>query len=518
MSDDEDTDASEFTKDDAVRDVLRGAGVVYIGLVLEMGLAFLAQRFAAVYLSVGGFGNLISGTALLDVGAVLAGLGFASGLARYLPRVDRGQQRPLAKYALALVIPASLVVAIPTVVFANLIAANVFGEPSLTTSLRVFGAVIPFATLMNLGIGGTRGQKISRFRVYVKNLLHPGTRFVLIMVAVVIGAGEIGYSAGYAIPFVLGGVVAVSLFWINLPNESDPEGARTVFPEFFRYSLPFTVSGLSGFVYKSMDIFLLLYFIGNGAVGSYAVAYAFARLVAMFSTAFSYLSTPVSAQLESDDRIGEAISVQTTITRWTTIATIGALVPMIFFAAEFLRFIYRPAYASAAPALVVLVIGFAIKNILINHRPIIEALGKSKLAAFNTTAAAVINMGANLLLIPTYGILGAAAATTLSFMVLGVLPTLEVKYYTGKTTLDRSVTNPVLIAVPLTAITVPLFREVPSSLIWIFGTSGTFALVFVITIIIILGFKPTDVMIIRSVGDRYNISSEPINAILRRFS
>jgi O-antigen/teichoic acid export membrane protein len=483
-----------------------------------MGLAFLAQRFAAVYLSVGGFGNLISGTALLDIGAVLAGLGFSAGLARYLPRVKQAQQRPLAKYALGLVVPTSLVVAVPTVLFADLIAANVFGEPGLTTSLRVFGAVIPFAALMNLGIDGTRGQKISRFRVYVKNILHPGARFGLIMVAVVVGAGEIGYAAGYAIPFVLGGVVAVSLFWRNLPHESDPQSARDVFPEFLRYSLPFTVSGLSSFVYRSLDIFLLLYFVGNRAVGAYAVAYAFARLISMFSTAFSYLSTPVSSQLESDERIDEAISVQTTIARWVTIVTIGALVPMIFFASEFLRFIYRPAYASAASTLVVLVVGFAINNVLITHDPIIEALGKSKLAALNTTSAAVVNTVGNLLLIPAYGIFGAAIATTLSYLVLSVLPMLEVKYYTGETTLSRPVVEPILLAVPITAVLIPLFREVPSSLLWTFGTSGAFALKYAISVIIVLGFTPADVMIIRSAEDKYGIPLGPLDKVLRRFS
>jgi len=55
----EKTDTCTFTKDDAVRDVFREVGVVCIGLVLEMGLAFTAQRFAMIYLSIDKFGNLI---------------------------------------------------------------------------------------------------------------------------------------------------------------------------------------------------------------------------------------------------------------------------------------------------------------------------------------------------------------------------------------------------------------------------------------------------------------------------
>ena len=513
-----DSDDSELTKDGAVRDVLRGAGVVYVGLVLEMGLAFVAQRFAAVYLSVGGFGNLLSGTALLDVGAVVAGLGFASGFARYLPRVDRTEKRPLVKYAFLLAVPASLVVSIPTIVFANFIAEQIFNEPGLAVSLRIFAGAIPFAALLNLGIGGIRGQKISRFRVYVKNILHPGARFGLIIAAVVLGAGEIGFAVGYALPYVLASLLAVGLFWRTLPKESDSQAAQQTFPELVRYSLPFTVSGLASFVYKSIDIFLLLYIVGNQAVGSYGVAYALARLIAMFSTAFGFLSTPISSQLENDNRIEEAVSVQTTIARWVTIITIGALVPMVIFASDFLRLIYRPAYASAGTTLAVLVIGFAIKNVLITHGPIIEALGRSKVAAFNTTAAAIVNLGANLLLIPRYGGFGAGVATTLSFFVLSVLPMMEVKYFTGETTLSREALAPVLVAVPTTAISLPIFQVVPRTLLWTFGASGAFALSYGVAVITILGFTPTDVMIVRSIEDKFGVSLGPFDAVLRRFS
>lgn len=507
---------SEHIKNNAIREVLQGAGIIYIGIVLEMGLAFIAQRFAAVYLSVDGFGNLISGTVLLNIGAILAGLGFAPGLARYLPRIDQAKQRSLATYTFLIIIPASLVVAVPTVIFANQIATYIFREPSLATSLRIFGAAIPFAAIMNLGIGGSKGLKISRFRVYTKNILHPGSRAVLIIFAIVIGADQLGFAVSYAIPFVLAGVLSFSLFWYALPDESDKEGARQIFPDFIRFSLPFTISKLSSFIYRSLDIVLLLYFIGNNAVGAYSVAYALARLIFTFSTALDYLSTPVASQLESGNQIEEAVSVQTIITRWNTILTIGAMVPMIVFSADFIRLIYRPAYASEAPTLIILLIGFAIKNMFQAHEPVLAALGKSKLMAFNTLVAGIINLVVNLLLIPQYGSYGAAIATTLSYTVLSVLPTIEVKYFTGETTLSMQVFKPIIVAVPVTVIFSLLFRAIPSTLLWIFGASGVFALAYAIAIIVILGFTQTETMVIRSAENKFGYSLESFDWILQK--
>jgi len=513
-----DTDTNEFTKNDAVRDVLRGAGVVYIGLVLEMGLAFVAQRFAAVHLSVDGFGSLLSGTALLDIGAVVAGLGLASGLTRYLPRVSKQQKRPLVKYTFIFVLPVSAIVAIPTVLLAERIAVSVFNDPNIAISLRIFGATIPFAAALNLAIGGIRGQMVSRFQVYIKDILQPSARFGLIALAVVVGAGQAGFAAGYAIPYVIGAFVSIALLWRVLPSGTGLEMKNSVLPEVVRYSLPFTVTGLASFVYRSIDIFLILYLLDSGAVGLYGVAYAFAQFIGMFSTAFSYLSTPVSSRLEDDDRVDEAVAVQETIARWIVIATTAALVPMALFAADLLALIYRPAYGDAGLVLIILIIGFAIKNVLQTHGPILEALGKSRLAAINTTAAATVNVVVNLALIPKYGIEGAALATTLSFIVLGALPTIEVWYYTGVTSISRRVIKPIILALPLIAIAVPTFEMVSRTLILVVAASAGFALFYFVTIIVVLGFTREDVMVIRSIEDKYDIPLGPFDAILRRYS
>jgi len=359
---------------------------------------------------------------------------------------------------------------------------------------------------------------VSRYKVYIKDILHPSIRFGLIMVAVVVGAGQAGFAAGYAIPFIVGSVVAVGLLWRTLPTEEDPESARTVLPEMVRYSLPFTVSGLADFVYSSIDVFLILYFIDSRAVGLYGVAYAFSQLIGMFSTAFSYLSSPISSQLESSGKIDEAVNVQKTIARWVTIATIAALVPMIIFASEFLGLIYRTAYETAGFTLVILVVGFGLKGVLLTHGPILSALGKSKLVAFNTTVSAIVNVVLNITLIPTYGIEGAAIATTVSFVVLGVLPTVEVWYYTASTTLSRGVVAPIVVAVPVAVVMVPILTAVPKSLLWLLTVSAAFAAVYIAAVIVTLGFTREDVMVIRSVEDNYGISLGPLDAVLRRFS
>lgn len=511
-------DATAPGKDEAIRSILKGAGVVYTGLVLNMLLAFLAQRFAAVYLTISGFGGLTTGTALLNVGGILAGLGLSTGLTRYLPRVDEDARRPLAVYAAAVTIPLGVALGGLTVVFADEIAARVFGDPSVAVSILVFGAAIPFAALFNLAVGGIRGQKISRYRVYVRNLLHPSARFGLIIAAVVLGVGQGGFALAYALPFVAGAVVATLLFERSLPDESDRRAGRREFPNLLRFSLPLTVSGLASFVYRSIDIFLLLYFLGSRSVGVYGVAYAFARLLGMFATALNYLGTPISSELESEDRVVEAIDVQQSMARWLAILSVAALVPTIVFASELLGGIYRPAYAVGGAALSILAVGFAAKNVLLVHGPILHALGRSKVAASNTVTAAVLNVGLNLWLIPRYGIEGAAIATTVSYVVLGTLPVLEIRYFAGVTALSRRVLTPLLVALPLVGASVLARPHLPGGLLGAIGFGVVFSVLYAVALLVVQGLTPADVMVVRSLQERYGVESAVLDWLVRRFS
>jgi O-antigen/teichoic acid export membrane protein len=507
-----------LSRDQAVRDVLKGAGVVVSGLFLNMAIAFLAQVLAARYLSVGGFGGLTVGTTLLNLGALVTVLGFPSGLTRYLPRIQEHRQRPLAKVIFALCIPFATGVALLLVTYAEFFATRVLGSPDVVTSIRVFGAAIPFAAALNISIGGIRGLKYSRYRVYVKNLLHPIIRFSMVIGAIYLGLGQFGVSAAYAIPFVTSATVATYYFHRRLPEAGDSTNIQDLIPSVVRYSLPFTITGLTGFVYKSIDIFLLLYFLDSASVGVYAVAYALAKLIDTFSTAFNYLGSPVASQLESQERLGEALNVQRSVARWLTIASVSALVPMASISRDVIHVIYGGGYGEGAIVLSILVVGFAVYNVLSLHEPILEALGHSKVMASNNTIVAVMNVGLNILLIPEYGITGAAIATSASYVILGMLPAIEVRYLVGNTIVSKRILATALIAVPLVFPAMALAPEVPKSIFWIGLYGAGFAFVYIGIVVVTFGFTNTDVMIVRSFEDKYGIDLGPVDVILDRFS
>lgn len=499
----------------AIRDVVKGAGVVYVGLFVELLIALVAQILAARYLSVGGFGGLTTGTAILDIGSIVAGLGLASGLTRYLPRVDETDKRSLATTAVIVTIVTSLAVGLTITLNASFIAAGVFGDPEVAPSVRIFGAVIPFSALLNVAVGGIRGQKRSLYRVYVMNIVHPVTRFALVVVAVVYGLEQAGIASAYAIPYVVSSVLALILLYRSLPRSPISIDADLT-TEVASYSLPFTVTNVASFVYRSIDIFLVLHYLGSFAVGVYGVAYAATSFMGMFSTAFNFLGAPVASELEHGGDVDGVMRVFRSVARWLVVGSICAFVPLGVFSTEFITIVYKSKYASGGIVLTILAAGFGAKNVLSIHGPILEALGRSRILAINSILAAVANVVLNVLLIPSYGVAGAAFATVLAFLLRDGLAAAQVRYLLGTTPLSWQGIGPAVVAVPfLLGLVQFVVPSVPTTLPWLIGVSGVFSVLYGCSVLLVFGLSETELMILRSTEERYGISLEPFEPIIQ---
>lgn len=512
--------------DQAIRDVIKSAGVVSIGLVLEVVIAFLAQWLAARYLPVSGFGGLVTGTAILNIGAVVGCLGLNEGLTRYLPRWDEDRRRQLVQSVYAITAVVSVVLGISVALGADYISTAVFGDPSIATSIRIFGAFIPASAFARVALGGIRGQKNSRYNVYVKNLLQPMTRFLLVIAAVLFGLTEAGYAYAYTIPYVVAAIAGAYLLYKTLPQVLQDVTLRPGFlREVLSYSVPFVLSGAVGFIYRSADIFLILYFLDSGAVGAYGVAYAAARLILLFSTVFNYIGTPIASELEAD--LGELamLRVHYSIVRWMVIISVPALVPLALFPTEFISIIYRPQYAAGGPALAVLAIGFAIHNIGSTQGSLLRALGRSRQIAVNAGAAAIINVVLNLLLIPGFeplnvpklGILGAAIATVASYVTIDLLMAGELYLALDRIPVSRVIVGPLAIATVFLAGLYAIHGAIPGTFLWIVATGGVFALVYWSTVLLVHGLNDEDVMIIKSAREKYGLDHPLLDFVLHHF-
>ena len=201
------------------------------------------------------------------------------------------------------------------------------------------------------------------------------------------------------------------------------------------------------------------------------------------------------------------------------VAGVCEVAPLAIFSTEFIRAVYHAEYASGGRPLAVLAVGFALKNVLIVHGPILKALGKSKTLSFNSAAAAVSNVALNLVLIPTFGIVGAAVATSLSFVLRDGLATIQTRHYLGTVPITWQAIGPVIVAAPLLgAFALFVAPHVPATLPWLLVMSSLFGAVYIVIVLLAFGLSETEVMIIRSAEERYGIDIAALDWLVRRLS
>jgi O-antigen/teichoic acid export membrane protein len=112
--------------------------------------------------------------------------------------------------------------------------------------------------------------------------------------------------------------------------------------------------------------------------------------------------------------------------KWTFWPSLGAAVLLLAMGKPLL-WLFGPEFTNAYPVMFILAVGLVIKSMFGPAEYVLNMLGEQKLCAVLLFLTALINLGLNFLLIPHYGLIGAASATALSLTLAAVFFFITVK-------------------------------------------------------------------------------------------
>ncbi len=112
--------------------------------------------------------------------------------------------------------------------------------------------------------------------------------------------------------------------------------------------------------------------------------------------------------------------------KWTFCPSLGAAVLLLAMGKPLL-WLFGPEFTNAYPVMFILAIGLVIKSMFGPAEYVLNMLGEQKLCAALLFLTALINLALNFLLIPHYGLIGAASATALSLTLAAVFFFITVK-------------------------------------------------------------------------------------------
>ena len=184
--------------------------------------------------------------------------------------------------------------------------------------------------------------------------------------------------------------------------------------ELLKDSWPLILSGLVVSIYMKIDQVMIKNMLNNEQVGYYAAAVRLSEAWYFIPIAITNSLFPaiVHAKNISEEFYNNRMQKLYDMLAWLSIAI---ALPVSFFSKEIILILLGNTYAPSAPILTIYIwagvavfLGVASSQYLINEN-------YTKLSFFRTFIGMIINVILNFILIPVYGIIGAAVATLISY-------------------------------------------------------------------------------------------------------
>ena len=342
-------------------------------------------------------------------------------LSGYHARSEHVAFRALFIYVAAVVFFLSALIGGAMWLLAPSISRLLFGRPELSEMLRVFAFSVPPMALIQLAGEGMRAAGKSALSAMVQTGLVPLLALGFLACTPnenAVNAAVVYFVAGVIVLFASLSILAFTVF---PPIAAQVHAADTPSAgELLASGTPIAwVAILSAWLGFSETI-LLAGFRGGAEVGLYAAALRLATLVNFLLLAFNTLLAPRFAVLYGRRELVQIrqlarVSVLTMLALATPIFLAFFLFPgtlLAWFGSEF---------RAAAPALMILTVGQLINLSTGPVGTILLMTGNEQVMKRHTVTTVLINLVAAIMLIPAWGVAGAAASAAIGMATLNLL-------------------------------------------------------------------------------------------------
>lgn len=394
------------------------------------------------------FGVYMVATGLYEILASIATAGLKDGIVVFAGRGDpdrdadhRARVNRLLANAFVLGVLGCTIVAAVTIVAGDAAVRAIFSlnaeakasGQQVAELLPIVAWALPCMAIADISIAGTRALLIMEYDTAILGFAKPALLCTTAIVGVFVSPAATtlawGFLATHAVLAVLG-------MWALLRHFSLAEiGGAILHFRFDRGLLGFAIpqslnSTLNNFI-TNVDQLLLAYFgVAPAMIAFYGTAAKLIRNVRQAKLAFSGAFAPFVARLYGERRIAELEERAATVARWSTTIAMPALLAIIGLRRELLL-VFDASYTHdssfvlwlAVPPLLSCAFGLA-GNVIV-------MTGHSRWNLLNAILTAVTTVALAFAFIPRWGLVGAAAATALSSLVVSGLQVVEVKRLVG---------------------------------------------------------------------------------------
>ena len=258
----------------------------------------------------------------------------------------------------------------------------------------------------------------------VSNGLSEFFRILIQIFAVLLGFSVYGLFGGFIAGIVISGIICLRYFTFK--------PAKFTFrhiSSLATYGFWIFLIGTGSIVFAYVDTIFIGYFMTNGDVGVYRIAYQFTAISAFICIAIAMTLTPKISHWSANDQMDKIPSVVTRGITFSLMLAIPVAFGGILLSERLLYYFYGADFAEGSMVCSILLIMQIIAVFTMLLGVALTASDHARQAFYATGIAALLNIALNITLIPILGINGAAVATLISFSLNAVLISHFLKRY-----------------------------------------------------------------------------------------
>ncbi len=307
--------------------------------------------------------------------------------------------------------------------------------------------------------------------------------------------GEIGFASflvlsGYGLSGAIIGVtisnsIVVLLMISSIRRQIGFEGIKfSSTKEYLAIGLPLVPMFLFGWIVSSSDKYFIGIFKGASMVGIYSTTYAMTSLLTMFVSAIIFALDPTISKLWDEEEPGKVKEYLSQSLKYSMLLTIPSAFGLSVLGENILQTVAKPEFVPGAVLIPVLSIGMISSGVFNLFLSVLVLTKKTIYATHANLIAAFSSIALNIILVPLYGIWGAAISSMAAYMSLMLFG-----FYFSRKYLTFDMNALVILKSTAASIIMSLviLQLHPAGIFELMATVGTGAIVYGIVVILVGG-------------------------------
>ena len=443
--------------------ISRQSGIFFAGTIFTTGLGYLFKVYLARVLGAEDLGLFALGMTLVGFLGIFNGLGLPQSAVRFVASYKAAEKfealHALLWRGAALLVGANVVLGVVLLTLGKTIAVHFYHAPALVPYLPLFALVMLFGIATNFYGKVLAGYRDIKVRTWIVNFVGSPLNMLAAILLISAGFGLRGYLAAQILS-----AVAVGALLIVAVRRLTPVNARLMsrpgsMPDKAIWSFSATVLGIGllEFLISQVDKIALGYYRGPREVGVYSIAAAVVVYVPLVLSSINQIFAPTIADLHTRGQLALLSRLFQSLTKWAIGLTLPLATVVIIFSRPLMR-IFGHDFEWGWPILIIGTIGQLVNCGVGSVGYILLMSGHERRLIRVQIAMALLMIVSSVVLVPIFGVIGAAAAAALTNLGTNLCNLLQVRKALGISPYNRGYFRLILPTVSMLIVTLLLYR------------------------------------------------------------